>query len=844
MKIDKIDSRQLSYKGFFPTLREQQVEEENPYAYRDDLIKPLPPEGHLVKTTLLNAPKHVFDGFVYDLKSIKHGFDGSANDHELGKLNNVGLITGGTALATYLATRKHAPSSKAMEFVGIGSFLASMAIWPAIAIQLPTRLIHGFNVRQHYKDSMNREKMVFNDPQYIPWDLYSEEEIYKVGDRMGVPRDMNNRRDYIQNKMKKIATQDNTLWMLSAGFAVPIMSALICNQAEQPVRNLCGYIRSQQNKKILTKALEAKYDPETSDMYKRLDSLLQLNNGKSLDEKLVGQICEIVSYDSNPMVDRALQTDLRAMLTSKKSVIEPQDGTRMLKTLKKSLAQVLGNESPAVGALVPELEELSGWLMEGGFVNRDLAKGDFIKLNRLISQKIGAKLEVYNSALPMSERISKETILAALNNKISARSTVNKFRVNNPSLTLDGPIQTTLRTLVKELATVDKKSGILKDYVFKDVSAAEETRLANFWNNSMNEIFNTLNIPWKDMDKARGDRDLMYGVLRSSMDRIAADPSEYEKVMAKLAKIVERMEKFDDVVSDKGDATVFEQTINKVLNPAADKLKGMGFADTAHALAGDAGASEGAILKSYAGHRLLGVKSTLFRIISTLDMHHRVATLTNIGGVTGQGLCREVQEEIVELSKRTSLFAHRSDFATKFFFSGNPHPNYADTSNITVEQGRVVNKYYRAGREGYREVAADTTLYRTSMGLMYGEALHPKTSSILGDKLAGQVAKYRREALSCFGDEYYFIRPGSFVSELEGKPNYMRPNHSKASNKFKFLMTGVSMDDLALKFANQKHNQRAWMKLFGGMGLGIFALTVGAQFFFGKTPKPTEQIQA
>lgn len=859
MNIDKVKNSTLSYKGFFPTLREQPQERENPYALRDDLIKPLPPEGHLVHTNLFNAPKHMIDGFAYDMKALKKGLNGTANDHELGKLNSIGMVTGGAALATYLATRRHTASSKAMEFVGIGSFLASMAVWPAIAIQLPTKLIHGFNVRQHYKDSMDREKLFFNDPQYIPWDLYSEKQIYKIGDYMGVPQDMNNRRDYIQNRMKKIATQDNTLWMLSAGFAVPIMSALICNQAEQPIKNLCGHIRSEQNKKILTKALEAGYDAENSDMYRRLDSLLELNRGNKLDTNLVNQICEIVSYEANPMVDTKLQSDLRALLTGDKSVLEPQDGEKMLKTLEKNLSKKLGKDSPVFKAVMPNIGELSEWLAEGDFINRDLAKGDFVKLNALISNKILAKLETYNAGLPEAERVAKENVLMALNNKINAKSSVNRFRTIRPALKLDEKLQATLRTLVKELTTVDSKIDIVKDYLFKELSSAEETKLANIWNKSQDDIFKALNIPWKDMNKARGNRELMDEVIRSSMDRIASDKSEFESVMGKLAEVAKRMDEFEGIVSEKGNATFFEQTISRVLNPTAKKLSEMGLEDTAQALAGGGANSEKSVLKTYAKNRLMGVRSTLYRLINTLDMHRRLATLTNVSGLLDNGLCREVQEELAELSKRSTLFAHRSDFAVKFFFNGNPRPNYADTSNIEVRNGKIVNKYYKAGREGYKDVSADSNLYRSSMQLIYDDAMHPQSENILGKDLAAKLAKYRQDSFQAFGNEYYFIRPNSYMEsdkELQAydlrihpdkqapdNPNYIKPKYKRTSNRYKFLLTGVSMDDLAMKYANQKHNARAWMKLFGGLGIGIFALTVGAQFFFGKTPKPKEQVQ-
>lgn len=69
--------------------------------------------------------------------------------------------------------------TKGMEFVGLASFLASMAIWPKLAIQLPAKLIHGVNVQQEYEDSFGRKKSFYQDPQFIPWDLYKDEEIQK-----------------------------------------------------------------------------------------------------------------------------------------------------------------------------------------------------------------------------------------------------------------------------------------------------------------------------------------------------------------------------------------------------------------------------------------------------------------------------------------------------------------------------------------------------------------------------------------------------------------------------------------------------------------------------------------
>ena len=195
-------------------------------------IKPLKGQGHIVKSNIFTAPAIFLKDMIYDAKALHGAVKGEANDHQLGKLNDLGMKLGGLAIASYLYVKKTTPMAKGMEFVGLASFFASMAIWPKLAIQLPAKLIHGVNVMPEYEDSFGRKKPFYQDHQFIPWDLYSDNEINKIGDRLGVPRDIPNRRDFIQEKMRKLALQNNTLWMLTAGVATPVMSALICNKME------------------------------------------------------------------------------------------------------------------------------------------------------------------------------------------------------------------------------------------------------------------------------------------------------------------------------------------------------------------------------------------------------------------------------------------------------------------------------------------------------------------------------------------------------------------------------------------------------------------------------------
>lgn len=107
-----------------------------------------------------------------------------------------------------------------------------MSVFPKAAIQAPSRALHGFDSGIEYIDDQGRKKSVFQDSNYIPFDMYQgeypSEDLDIIGDRMGIPRDIKNRHDIIKEQMRKIATQNNTLWMLTAGFATPVIAALTC----------------------------------------------------------------------------------------------------------------------------------------------------------------------------------------------------------------------------------------------------------------------------------------------------------------------------------------------------------------------------------------------------------------------------------------------------------------------------------------------------------------------------------------------------------------------------------------------------------------------------------------
>jgi hypothetical protein len=280
--------------------------------YNRTFTKPLPPRGRLLKGTFY--PVGIARDIKYNTKALVHGINGKANDHELGKLNDMGMFAGAAAIAAYLFKTNKTPLTKSMEIVGPAAFFASMALWPKLAIQWPAMIIHGVDPMKQYKDSQGRVKPFYQDPQFIPWDLYSDKAIDRIGDRLGVSKEMPNRRAYTEEKMRKIALQSNTLWMLTAGFATPLMTALACNKLEKPLAEKLDEMTNKQADNIIknfaanTKKLR---DPSIA---KEIKQVITDYTGKNADENAVQRIAKVLTKNETPIMTDLITQDLENLI--------------------------------------------------------------------------------------------------------------------------------------------------------------------------------------------------------------------------------------------------------------------------------------------------------------------------------------------------------------------------------------------------------------------------------------------------------------------------------------------------------------------------------------------------
>lgn len=800
-------------------------------------IKPLPGKGRLLKDNLFNAPKVMFDDFVYNAKAFGHAVKGDANDHELGKLNDVGLLLGGLGIASYLMTKKVTPMRKGMEFVGFGAFITSMVLWPKIAIQLPAYLIHGVNVQKGYQDSFGRKKPFYQDPQFIPWDLYSDDEINKIGDRLGVPKDIPNRRDFIQERMRKLAIQNNTLWMLTAGIATPVMTGLICNSIEPYLLKHFDKKRNKEADAIISNIDKSSKKYESKDITEGIKSIISKYNGKEVNQELLEELYETLSVDMDEVTSTSFRRDLEKELGGLREYsIEEETAKNISKNIKNTLLGKKYSEE-FILSVVPNEDEMVKLLRDKNLF-KSMQEGDFAQINKVIIQEITNRYKVQPDDLKNKFPIGR--LRSALFNTEQIKNPIYIALSGKRSQLFSEAIQQNLLRIAGVLDNFRAKNIALDKYALLKTGAAPETIIANYWNDVSNTMLKEMGFTSKEIEKVRFDKELMGKLLREKIELIASDSKKYERVVTKLAEKIAAIDtiiKPSDMSShllNGGEPTAYEKAVDQVFDSCADSLREANFEETAKALVGNNGDAFGSakgIQKAFVEERLLGVKSSFNRLLNTLDFFRRVSVNPNqFNAYDNRYIPREIREELIELCKNELLCGHSSDHAVKFYMLRNPNPNLSDMSPIEVENGKIRYKYVNNLAIQRTDIPNDKHFYQDAMKYMYEDDIHSETRAILEKvRLDEEVSNYRKLVLDILGGEKYFWKPYHRI----------RPERHTGSD-IKFLLTGISPEEFFYKSGQQFFNSNKWLKIFGGIGGGLLAVTVLAQFFLGKIKNPKQ----
>lgn len=767
-------------------------------------IKPQGAKGKLVSSSIFPNVKDT----KYNFNALKHGLTGKANDHELGKLNDVGMKVGALALAGYLATQKATPKTKLMEFVGLATFFGAMKLWPKLAIGAPAKAIHGFDPTQEYEDSFGRKKPFFQDAQYQPWDVYSNEQLQKIGDKMGVDKNAQDRNDLTKSNMTKIATKNNTLWMITAGIASAVFSALACNKAEKVIDPALDKVNNEKADKLLqnfdTEA-QKRMTSASKDMQKDLDKIFEENKGKTVDNKLIEKISGRLAKGLDPVTEEGVKEDMQNILMNGKSLVNEGLAEKISNGSKKVLAQKFSEEQ--VAKIVPSKEEIVKHFNDNQMMGREVNEDEAMNVRSSVSQLFLAKAKEQGMPTEKLKTIKKGVALVA-----------DKALKSNSASVLDENAMKKVSEIGKAMSELQAKDSVLDDYAQAKVADKPETVIANYWNKTSTSIVKSLGIDFKEMEKVRNNRQLVQGLVRNKMEEVTSDDAKYQKAIGEMANNIAELDK----KIKPEDTRKYVDLVGKTYDDAAGNLYNQGMEATANKLTALSVGGKGSLKRVkqvYFEERVAGVKNSFSRMINTMDVYRRISK----GEVPKDGSAREVKEAMLELVKQTTLQGHSSDHSIKFYFNrSQDNSTNVDRSDVEIKDGKVVNKYFKEGKGV--DVPEDYGFYQKAMNFMYNSPMDKDTVEAI--KKAGiekDVNKYNSEVYNKIGSADYFT-----------KPNHKTTGDQGASSEYKFLLLGVAPDEMMTKTVQQSYNSQKWGKTFGTVGAVLTGLTVAAQFLFGK----------
>ena len=790
----------------------------------DNLLKPLDGKGYLVHNNLLNAPKHSVQDSYYTAKSLQKGLAGKANDHELGKLNDLGLKIGGLSIAGYLMTKRSTPKAKAMEFIGFGAFLASMAIWPKVALQLPAKLIHGFNIRQQYVDEQGRKKFTTQDPNYVPFDLYKGEtkdtDLSKIGDKMGIKKDLNNRNDVVKDQMTKISRQNNTMWMMTAGIATPVMTALSCNLAEKHVGKffenktnnkmniLADEIHSYMsgNNSLETKVVTPHIDKESAEM---LEAMLSSKVGKPVNQQDITKISEALTVGLDTKTQKAAQLDLQFMLSGESTVVDKNTAKNINKLLTSKIdtrygegtaAKIINPEkltqhvddfmnasgNPAGGVLAPEkADEFRSSLLK--FIEDSTASNESLKASRKeMIETMG--YEAVDGVLAKS----KASVLTeeAAGHISKAGASLRKFRA------------------------VDQTISNVSHF---KVEKAQETLAGNHWGEVTEVFMKELNISPKELNEAKSSEELSAQLLTRKLEEIAKNETRYKKMVKNISsKMAELDLKLDNPTQGKKPVMdIIVDGIRQNCDKTASELNNVSehgkrpFSNLAQRIAGETinGVAVGSIkeakVRRIQNARVGSIQNSYMRLLHTMDFFKRAEDYkAGKGGFSGDA---KLDKELISKGKKILTSSHSGDFYLKF-----------QTANNVNFYKALMWHTFGVGEQGMAQATKDSL----------NTASHEVFTGGRKTTMAQRVGRWATHIKDLMGTNKFDFQP----YHTEGNEI---ANNAEKTAVAKFNKIACTPADMLYNASKQKFNSNKWMKIFSTIGGIVLAGTVASQFAFG-----------
>ena len=809
------------------------------------LVHPRAAEGHLVHDTLFSVPKFWLKDIAYDVKAVIDGFSGKAKDHQTGRLNDVGLKLGGIGIATYLASQTSDPKMRVMEYVGLGTFLACMSLYPMVAINAPSRLVQGFDIGKEYIDDQGRKKSVFQDGNYIPYDMYrgeyTGEDLDIIGDRMGIPRGIKNRHELIKEQMRKIAIQNNTLWMLGAGFATPVMTALICSGLEQVLSPAMEIVRNRRANSKITDILKSTQDMtlnvdeiDFNGLGKKVRKFLLTYENKELPKDEFDKLVNMLSKEVDDNLASGIKEDLAKIFKGEKNAFLlsdtfVEDVNEIIKTSANGR-----NKATFEEVFTPSRIELENALKKVGSDGKYLTAEQLKDFKGELKNIFEAKIEA-SSGNKDSLRMQEYSIIDNISK--SVQKTPSSFVSENGIKDI-----TNFAKVLGEFKANDK---ILDNCKSVKVEHSPETMLARSYKKFENAIFDALDIKFSDLKQMKESETFTKEILEKKIQALVSNEEKYQKTIEKLANIMSKTEirlhgesETESYIKDL--ISAYENNYNNTAK-RINNIKSGRFSNTiSRLIKEDVNGNIKHIVTSRDDvfNLLDGVKKQF----ASQEEDYGVKALQNaeelskgVGSSKRMAISRIIERvQGVENSQRRLL--HTLDY----FKRQVPEDAYGKHLNETIKGVLLQatsadhtlklntennpNYYYDLMNEGWAKPVQDSTKKSmklandTSKGNVYGRFI--KYLERFGNIMGQNDIDFKKPA----------HRFGKAIDGLYGVDSNTRMQ--------KFNLVAQNPIDFFKKSAKTRFENQKWLRMASGIGGAVIGATVLAQFCFGKVKNP------
>ncbi len=791
---------------------------------KKDKATPVKSDGYMLPSRIFGSPKRYINNLKNDVVTIKKGAMGQANDHELGRLNDLAMKAGSLLLAAYLFTTKQAKTSKAMEFIGFGTFFASMALWPKLLIQAPIKARTGVDIHRKYVDSFGREKMFFQDPQYIPWSLMDQKEIDKMGDKLKIAKDTPNRNAVIQDTARKTAVQGNTLWMYTAGLATPLVSAMTCNALEPKVdgaiRN--ATLRSTQKHledSSLTFFQRLKHNFDIRRTHKFLRSM----ENRTLDSESIGMIAKRLTK-GDVVASDTLVKELTRLAEAQKSSV-PLTKELLERTVQGVGKQLKGSGSPVtleqvvaasgvrevsektIGKLALEWSKLAH---PGNEFAQEEAQEVFGKVLRGLFRNERPKVGV------ISETLGK--LADSMGNLKAQRGIIDRFLAvrtkNAPGTVLGAEYIDFSKSVISALGLKPSKKLLTNDEIVGRIEGLVDS-------DRFEGVIQTLGKKIETFHKGLSTG-TVYGKIDTTLDQAARQLRELELggVADKLTGGRVNLSRTLEVLGLKGSPVTREKlsfAVEKALSGGQEKALAEAFrADTQISAFGDADklrrlidiAMEGEhgttrrALRSEVAQRILGAESSLYRTMQTFDIFKRIKN------------------------------GHLAKDLRKCGLQDSEIPDAIDLAKRLITQGTIVDFSDKAG---YMNTMSGKKIHDAVMRVLFDDEAFP--TEIGSDLLKARLRVYKKEMHSKIVDIMHRLEAPNNEDWLKGTLGHMQ-------GATKHNLIGEPIVESVKNGVQNMKNSNKWLKIFGSALLVLVGITLIAGTQFGKHKKnQTEKVE-